>query len=271
MHVATVAADTIWKDPKANIEDAAKHVAEVLRRWPKTNIILFPEISLMGTVDDESTVDIAESLNGESVTAIRKIAQENSVAIVAGVIEENPNGKPFNTAFAVGKSGELLAAYHKNHLFPESSEFIVSSEPNLYTRGEELIVFELEGWKCGLSVCFDIRFPRLFEAYKKAGVELMLSPFNWVQGRNKPAIMEHLVKARAHENQFFFAAVDRTGSDPGTSYYGTSVISNPYCEDNSERDGIYAYAELNKDDIAALSKALPLTGSFKSEYKLKTV
>jgi len=263
MKIATVAFDTAWKNPPANIKQTEKHVAAVMKRWPKTQVILFPEISLMGFVVDPSNAEIAEPLNGKSMTEIKRIARKFHVALVCSMIEENPGGvKPFNSTFAVSGKGELLAVYHKNHLFTESAE------PEVFSPGAELAVFELDGWRCGLSTCFDIRFPRLFEAYKKAGVELMLSPFNWVHGRNKPTIMEHLVKARAHENQFFFAAVDRTGSDPNTSYYGTSIISNPYCEDNSERDGIYSYAEISKDDIANLAKALPLDASFKERYKV---
>jgi len=96
----------------------------------------------------------------------------------------------------------------------------------------------------------------------------MFAGFNWVEGRNKPEIMKHLVASRAHENQYFFAAVDRTGSDPNTSYYGTAIIANPYAEDVAQHQGVYAYAEINKDDIVALGAALPLSGSFKAEYNL---
>ena len=262
MNIATVAADTIWKDPKANIEDAKKHVTKVLEMHPKTDVILFPEISLLGTME-EGSAQAAESMDGPSVAAIKRIAKEHQVALICGIIEKNPNGKPYNTIFVIDKNGELLASYRKNHLFTESKE------PEFYTPGQELVTFDLAGWKCGLSICFDIRFPRLFATYKKAGVECMFSGFNWVQGRNKPAIMEYLVKARAHENQYFFAAVDRNGSDPGTSYYGTSVITNPYCEDISAKSGIYAYAEITKDDIQTLGRVLPLTESFKPEYTIK--
>jgi predicted amidohydrolase len=99
----------------------------------------------------------------------------------------------------------------------------------------------------------------------------MFSPNNWVNGRNKPEILEHLVKARAHENQYFFAAVDRSGQDPSTMYYGFSVISNPYAEDIARRNGVYSYAELNKDDIKNIGEMLPLEGSFKAEYEVNGV
>ena len=156
----------------------------------------------------------------------------------------------------------MLASYKKNHLFTQSAE------PKVYTKGDRLAIFELEGWKCGLSTCFDIRFPRLFEAYKNAGVEIVFSGFNWVEGRNKQNIMDILVKARAHENQYFMVAVDRSGKDPNTRYYGKSVFANPFAEDTATRKGIYSYAQLNKNEITDLGCSLPLNGSYKGTYKI---
>lgn len=262
MNIATVALDTIWKDVKKNIEQTEHHVAEVLRLFPKTQVILFPEISLAGSVVDPSNQEIAETMDGYCITEIKRVAQKYHVALICGMIEKNTEDKPFNTQFVVSKDGKLLAKYHKNHLFPQFAE------SEFFSAGEKLSVFELEGWKCGLATCFDIRFPRLFEAYKKEGVECMFAGFNWAKGRNKPAIMEHLVKARAHENQYFFAAVDRTGADPNTRYYGISIICNPYAEDVAKHNGIYSYAEISKEDIVTLGKRIPLHKSFKKEYKL---
>lgn len=262
MNIALVASETVWEDVDKNIELTKDHVSNVKQLYPDTDIILFPEISLAGFIVDESNNSVAQSLSGEGVSSIKAIAKENNVALICGMVEFNPDGKPFNTQFVISKEGELLAYYHKNHLFTQSAE------PEVYTPGDELVTFEFEGWKCGLSTCFDIRFPRLFEAYKKAGVECMFAGFNWVEGRNKQAIMEHLVLTRAHENQYFFAAVDRTGSDPNTSYYGTAVIATPYAENIAKTEGIYSYAQISKDDIKSLSQTLPLDGSFKAEYKI---
>lgn len=263
MNIALVAADTAWKDINRNIELAEHHIQQVKELFPAVQIILFPEISLAGFIVDEGNKEVATSLDGPEVGQVKELAKKYSVALICGMVEANPGSKPYNTQFVVSKDGELLASYRKNHLFTEGAE------PDMYTPGDELITFEFDGWKCGLSTCFDIRFPRLFEAYKRAGVECMFAGFNWVEGRNKPAIMEHLVLARAHENQFFFAAVDRTGNDPNTSFYGTSIIATPYAENIAKHDGIYSYAEIVKQDIETLAKALPLQGSFKSEYTVK--
>lgn len=265
MNIALVAADTAWKDVKRNIELAERHIQKVKELFPNTHVILFPEISLAGFIVDNGNKDVAISLDAPEVGHIKELAKKYDIALICGMVEANPNGKPYNTQFVVSKDGELLASYRKNHLFTEGAE------PVMYTPGSELTTFELEGWKCGLSTCFDIRFPRLFETYKRAGVECMFAGFNWVQGRNKPAIMEHLVLSRAHENQFFFAAVDRSGSDPNTSFYGTTVVATPYAENIAQREGIYAYAEVDKQDIETLSRALPLQGSFRSDYTINTL
>ena len=262
MNVATVASDTAWKDVDKNVELTHHHVAKVKQMHPSVDVILFPEISLAGFIVDASNADVAEPLTGSAVQQIKDIARKNNVALICGIVEENPGGKPFNTQFVVSKDGELIASYRKNHLFTQSAE------PEVYTAGAELITFDLGGWKCGLSTCFDIRFPRLFEAYKSAGVQVLFSGFNWVNGRNKPEIMENLVKARAHENQYFMVAVDRSGSDPNTTFYGKSFIVNPFAEDIAVHDDVYSYAELEKDEIINLSRQLPLVGSFKDHYEV---
>lgn len=264
MNIALVASNTAWKDVQKNIELTENHVKEVLRLFPKTQVILFPEISLAGFVVDASNQDVAESMDDYCVTEVKRIAFKYKVSLICGMIEKNPQGKPYNTQFVVSKDGKLVTKYRKNHLYTQSAE------PEVFSRGEDLAIFELEGWKCGLATCFDIRFPRLFEAYKKAGVECMLVSFNWVEGRNKPAIWENLVKARATENQYFFAAVDRTGRDPNTKYYGIGMISSPYCEDVAQHNGIYSYAEISKDDIVNLGKSLPLDKSFKAKYTVRS-
>ena len=83
MNLATVASDTIWKDPRGNLEQTERHVAEVMRRWPKTEVILFPEISLAGFITDPSNKDVAETLDGSSVQEVKRIAQKYNVALSA--------------------------------------------------------------------------------------------------------------------------------------------------------------------------------------------
>ncbi len=90
MKIATVASDTVWKDVKKNIEQTEQHVAEVLRLFPRTEAILFPEISLAGFVVDQGNADLAENMDGYCTTDAKRIAQKYNVALICGMIEENP-------------------------------------------------------------------------------------------------------------------------------------------------------------------------------------
>ncbi|MGE4350660.1 MAG: carbon-nitrogen hydrolase family protein [Bdellovibrionales bacterium] len=262
LYVATVAMDPVWADKGKNSELTRQHVRRVLELYPQTQIILFPEMSLTGYILDDRNQEMAEPLNGPTVQAVQEIAQEYKVSIVASMIGQG-EPKPANTTFVIDADGKFLASYNKNHLYMESAE------PKLYSPGTTLATFSVSDWKCGLSTCFDIRYPRLFEAYRKSGVDCMFSPFNWVQGRNKAGLFDCLIKARAHENQFFFVAVDRKGSDPNASYHGLSLVVNPYGEDIAQReDDLYAFAELDKAEILKLRSALPLRESFKEKYRV---
>jgi predicted amidohydrolase len=261
LKVTTVTFETAWKNLDKDLKKFKTSVEEVINLFPDTQIILFPEITFIGYVLDESNNDVAQTMNEDIVSEIKKIARENKVAIIAGMIEKGESRKPYNTSIVINKDGEIICKYRKNHLFTESAE------PEVYTKGESLTIFEFEGWKCGLAVCFDIRFPRLFEAYKKSGVECVFIGSRWIKGRNKPAILDFMVKARAHENQNFVVAVDAKGSDPNTTYHGISIISNPYGENIAKQNGNYFHAELDKKEIEVLSKALPLTDSFKESYE----
>ena len=261
LNVATVASDVVWASIHKNIEQTKAHVKKVKDLFPDTQIILFPEMSLTGYILDETNKTLAQPLDGAVVQSILDIAKQHNISIIASMIGKGK--KPFNTTFVAGADGNLITHYNKNHLFTQCPE------PDLYDPGQTLSTFNINGWKCGLSTCFDIRFPRLFETYKKAGVECMFSPMNWLVGRNKENLMNYLIKVRAHENQFFFVAVDRTGKDENAEYHGIGVITNPFAEDIAAHKDIYSYASLDKSEIKMLSDALPLNESYKETYTIK--
>ncbi|MDE2026828.1 MAG: carbon-nitrogen hydrolase family protein, partial [Patescibacteria group bacterium] len=105
MNIATVSSETVWKDVKKNIEQTEHHVQEVLRLFPKTQVILFPEISLAGFIVDSSNQNIAQSVDGDAVSEIKRMAKQYHVALICGMVEKNDGGKPFNTQFVISKDG----------------------------------------------------------------------------------------------------------------------------------------------------------------------
>ena len=125
----------------------------------------------------------------------------------------------YNTAYVFDRQGARLAAYDKTHLFTPMGEH------EHYAAGDHLTTFSLDGHKCGLLICYDLRFPELFRTLALQGVELLLLPAQWPAARRYH--WETLTAARAIENQFFLAACNSCGTAGETVFGGASRILGP--------------------------------------------
>ncbi len=179
-------------------------------------LLIFPEMSLTGFTMKAS--GFAEATDGESFRYFAEIAAGKNIHVLCGIIEEE-EGKFFNTLLHINGDGELVNKYRKIH------PFSYSTEDKHYVRGEEPVTTLIEGWKTGLSICYDLRFPELYRNYAKVKSDLMIVIANWPDTR-----IEHwrtLLKARAVENQCYVAGVNRVGNDPKLHYNGYSSVFDP--------------------------------------------
>ncbi|NIA18377.1 MAG: hypothetical protein GWO79_00660, partial [Actinobacteria bacterium] len=256
--------DVKWGDKKENLLIMEKHIQEALSIEGDIDTIGFPELGCVGYVLEDGLEDYTEDMNDFCVTKTSELAKKYKINIISGFLEKSNNSKPYNTSFAINKKGKMVGKYHKNHLFSQSDE------PELYSAGKNLCLFNFDGWRCGLATCFDIRFPRLFEKLAVSGAEIIFVPANWVKGKNKFEMLKVYAQARAGENQIYCAAVDRAGKDPNFEYTGSWMLSDPIGNDITEtHNGIYHIGEVKKEDIKTIRKALPLRPSFKDEYVIK--
>ena len=125
----------------------------------------------------------------------------------------------YNTAYVFDRQGARLAAYDKTHLFTPMGEH------EHYAAGDHLTTFSLDGHKCSLLICYDLRFPELFRTLALQGVELLLLPAQWPAARRYH--WETLTAARAIENQLFLAACNSCGTAGETVFGGASRILGP--------------------------------------------
>ena len=157
---------------------------------------------------------------GEAVKALcAPLARELNMNIVAGSVSDRRGGRVYNTAYVFDRQGACLAAYDKTHLFTPMGEH------EHYAAGDHLTTFSLDGHKCGLLICYDLRFPELFRTLALQGVELLLLPAQWSAARRYH--WETLTAARAIENQFFLAACNSCGTAGETVFGGASRILGP--------------------------------------------
>jgi predicted amidohydrolase len=211
-------------------------------------ILVFPEMTLTGFTMNASAM--AENLDGETVVLFSGIAERYHTNVFAGVIEKDGKNY-FNTLVHLDDNGKVKVKYRKIH------PFSYSNEDKFYKRGEQVVITEMDGWKIGLSICYDLRFPELFRLYAKERVDLIINIANWPDTR-----IDHwrtLLKARAIENQCYVAGVNRVGKDPKLNYSGYSSIFDPMGREvvSNKDEELILTAEIIKNYVKEVREKLP--------------
>ena len=141
-------------DKPANLERAEHLLSELAGR---VRIACLPEMFEVGydLRPRPSPVELAEPVPGPISQHLPQLARKLGLAIVAGVTERDPDveGLLYDTTALVDRNGELVGRYRKSHLHP--------SEHGFFRPGDELPVFELEGLRVGIAICFEHAFPQI--------------------------------------------------------------------------------------------------------------
>jgi predicted amidohydrolase len=174
----------------------------------------------------------AESLDGEYATIFASAARELNMWVLAGSFHESAGDatRAHNTAPLFDRSGNLVAAYRKIHLYDVNIPGRVSYlESDTIAPGAETVVATVEGVRVGLSICYDLRFPELYRRLAvEGGAQVILVPAAFMLHTGKDH-WEVLLRARAIENQCYVVAAGQIGDhDPGRTCYGRSMIIDPW-------------------------------------------
>lgn len=250
MHVSQV--------KKENIETADRMIRDCAHRGAQ--VVALPEI-FNGPYSNKYFREFSEDENGETVSFLRELAKELEIYLIGGSIPEIFDDKIYNTSFIFGKKGELLGKHRKVHLFDINVKGGISfKESDTLTPGDEMTLVDTEFGKIGVAICYDVRFPELFRKMTLAGAKLIVLPaaFNMTTG---PAHWELSMKARALDNQIFFAAVS-PARDVNSPYvaYGHSCVVSPwgeFCGKLDARPSIIV-TEIDFDYVDEIRDQLPL-------------
>ncbi len=195
-------------DAQANLEGIRELTAKAAARG--AGLVVFPEYSSYFAPElGPDFVAAAEPIDGPFVGALRRLAAESGLHIVAGLVESIDETARFsNTVVAISPEAGLVASYRKLHLY---DAFGVSESG--WVRPGEIEppqTFSFAGFTVGLQTCYDLRFPEVTRRLVDAGVDLVLVPAEWVRGPLKEQHWRTLVTARALENTVYLAAADHT-------------------------------------------------------------
>jgi nitrilase len=223
-------------DKAANIAEAGR-LAEAAITADRPDIIAFPEIWTCLGGDRETKFAAAEELprggeGGEAWRFLSQLAARHRVTVHGGSIGERAGAKLRNTTLLFGPDGCEVARYSKIHLFditaPDGTGY---RESAVYEGGHEVVVADAGGVRVGLSICYDVRFPELFLALRKAGAELIVLPAAFTLQTGKDH-WEVLIRARAIETQCWMLAPATCGAhqEPGGTRltWGHSMIVDPW-------------------------------------------
>ena len=256
--------------------DANTAVAERLVRAAAADgaqLIVLPEKwTAMGS--NEQLRAAAQPLEGSAIEWARALAGELRVELIAGSVLEILAGeeKLANTSVHVDAHGEIRAVYRKVHMFDVEVGGHTYRESDLEQPGEELVLSHTaDGVGVAMSVCYDLRFPELYQVLAAAGARVIVIPAAFTLATTRDH-WETLVRARAIENQAFVIAANQFGEHPGGQRSGgRSLIVDPWGVVLAQaRDGdCQIVADLDLEAQSEIRSRLPsLANRRPSAYRL---
>ena len=191
-----------FKSELGAIEANFATAARLIEAAHSSDVILLPELWSTGYYPTP-VADFAD-VDGKRTTDFICAAAENfSVNIIGGSVIVESGGHIFNRCLVANRQGALVATYDKTHLFS------FAKEHEVFRAGDRLATVELDGVRCGLAICYDLRFPEFMRRIALTGAQIIFIPAAWSLKRLIPR--QILSKARAIENQIFIVFANSAG------------------------------------------------------------
>lgn len=252
-------------DKKSNFEK----IKQLTSLIGKTDVIVLPEVWTVGW-SCKDFIKSGEYLeNSETIKFLSEIAKEKKCNIIGGSFVRKVDEKTyFNTCPVIDRQGQLKALYDKNHLY----SYYGCGEGEYITKGENPVMVNLDGINFGLTICYDIRFPEIYRAYRKSGADIFINSAAWAS--TKPMQWEMMTRSRAIENQTFMVAVNQFGpmrnneTNLGHSRiidYNGSVLSQIL-----SGEGVIQ-AELNLVEMYKFREKCTILNDIQKSYEVKSV
>lgn len=251
----------------SNIESNLRSVEQQLLNAVNAgaNIIALPEV--FACFDSEQYLALGDqerSPQGRLRSLMAKWAKEHQVYLIGGTIPvlEPSLNKVFPRCYFYSDEGEELGYYDKIHLFDVDVDDAQGryQESDKFLSGSEIKVFPTRYGNIGLAVCYDLRFPYMFDLLRKAGADIIsvVAAFTEATGS---AHWQPLLQARAIEQQCYILASNQWGQhDQKRRTYGHSMVISPWgaiLEELPEGEGIVC-ADIDLAEVERIRREMPV-------------
>ncbi len=228
MKVALIQSDA-RNDKAANLRQAEALIAAAVSADAPDLVVLPEMFSFMGN-DIAGKRAAAENLPmGDSYAFLQRTARRHGIHIHGGSLFEKDGNAIFNTTVVFDHAGREIARYRKIHRFdvttPDGRDY---RESDLVAGGNDIVTYDACGYRIGCSICYDLRFPELYQALMRAGADVIAVPaaFTLMTGKDH---WEVLLRARAIETQTYVLGCGRIGPfADGKMTYGNSMVVDPW-------------------------------------------
>jgi len=222
------------------IENAKKEGAD---------LICFPELNVSGYSTKPGVKDCAEPLPGPVSEGLVKMAHDNQIVILAGMVEKDEKGRIFASHLVVTPKS-ISGIYRKIHIAPP--------ERSVFSTGNSVPLFEVDGVKLGIQLCYDAHFPELSTRMAVDGADIIFMPHASPRGTPTEKLtswLRHLT-ARAFDNSVFIVACNQNGDNlKGLQFPGVAVVIGPsgdVMKDNISGREAMIVADLKAEVLAAV-------------------
>lgn len=254
------------QDKARNLRDADRLARQAVEQ-DGAGLIVFPEHFdwAGGTSQDKVAAGEAER-DGPAYDMCRQLAMDCNIHVHSGSFYEvSPAGdRVYNTSVVFDPQGRELARYRKIHLFDiHTPDGLRYGESDAVAPGVTTTVVDIGGLTFGLAICYDLRFPELFQQLMQDGAQVIVLPAAFTMQTGKDH-WEVLCRARAIETQCYVLAAAQTGAyeqQGETRFsYGHSLVCDPWGHVIAKAsDGVgFVSARLVEERIADVRKQIPL-------------
>jgi N-carbamoylputrescine amidase len=191
-------------------------------------LVVLPEMSILEFFpripQKYEYYDLAEPIPGPTTEWFQNIARTHNVAIVYNHYERSPEHLFFDASVVIDRAGTLLGRQRMMHLAEEPGY----NEKFYYTPGwDDYHVFELDGWRFGIAICYDRHYPEVFRSFILQGAELVLVPTAVAASEPFAEVYELEMRAAAVTHGVYIAMANRAGAEPPLTFLGSSMVIDP--------------------------------------------
>ena len=213
------------------------------------DLICFPELNVTGYSTKPEIQGCAESIPGPVSERLVQMAHANQIVILAGMVEKDEKDRIFASHLVVTPEN-ISGIYRKTHIAPP--------ERDIFSPGDSIPLFEVEGVKLGIQLCYDAHFPELSTRMAVDGADIIFMPHASPRGTPQEKLVSWLrhLTARAFDNSVFIVACNQNGDNlKGLQFPGVAVIIDPsgdVLKDNISGKEAMIVADLKADVLAAV-------------------